>query len=80
MDPDYRFFQEPDLPTFTVSSNRINKVRETLEPTPFERKKDFAVKYSIPISDVQTAFSYPWSIELFEGMTKTRDPKTVFNW
>jgi Asp-tRNA(Asn)/Glu-tRNA(Gln) amidotransferase B subunit len=29
---------------------------------------------------VQTAFSYPWSIELYDKMAASRDPKTVFNW
>lgn len=67
-DPDYRFLQEPDLPCFLVSKKRIAMVQEKLEKTPFERKKEFAGKYSLPISDVQAAFSHPWSIEVFEKM------------
>ena len=44
-DPDYRFFQEPDLPTFRVSEERIQSVLEKLEKTPFDKKKEFAAKY-----------------------------------
>lgn len=79
-DPDYRFFQEPDLPTFKVSEERIQRVREKLEKTPFDKKKEFASKYQLSIADVQTAFNYPWSIAIFEELAHSRDPKVVFNW
>lgn len=51
-DPDYRFLQEPDLPCFLVSSERIKRVQDALGETPFEKKKGFAAKYGLPISDV----------------------------
>jgi aspartyl-tRNA(Asn)/glutamyl-tRNA(Gln) amidotransferase subunit B len=51
-DPDYRFLQEPDLPCFVVSKERIARVEKTLEKTPFDRKKEFSTKYNLPISDV----------------------------
>ena len=79
-DPDYRFLQEPDLPCFLVSEERIDRVRKVIEETPFDRKKAFALKYGLPIADVQTAFTYPWSVEIFERVSQGRDPKTVFNW
>lgn len=80
-DPDYRFFQEPDLPTFRVTEERIQGVRERLEKTPFDKKKEFASQYQLSIADVQTAFNHPWSIKMFEELaSSSRDPKVVFNW
>ncbi len=80
-DPDYRFFQEPDLPTFRITEERIQGVRERLEKTPFDKKKEFASKYQLSIADVQTAFNHPWSIKMFEELaSSSRDPKVVFNW
>ena len=79
-DPDYRFLQEPDLPCFLVSKERIEKVRNQLEQTPFEKKKDIAAKYGVSISDVQTAFNYPWSLDIFERIASKYEPKTVFQW
>lgn len=61
-----------------VSQQRIDKVKSVLEPTPFEKKKDVASKYGLSIADVQTAFNYPWSLELFERMSAKNEPKTVF--
>ncbi len=79
-DPDYRFLQDPDLPCFRVSEDRIQKVRAQLEKTPYEKKREFAAKYSLTIADVQTAFNHPWSIAMFEDLALKRDPKIVFNW
>jgi len=61
-----------------VSQERIDKVKSGLELTPFERKKEVASKYGLSISDVQTAFNYPWSLEIFERMAAKHEPKTVF--
>jgi Asp-tRNA(Asn)/Glu-tRNA(Gln) amidotransferase B subunit len=72
--------QEPDLPCFLVSKERIEKVRAVLEQTPFEKKKNIAAKYGLSIADVQTAFNYPWSLEIFERISFKYEPKTVFQW
>jgi Asp-tRNA(Asn)/Glu-tRNA(Gln) amidotransferase B subunit len=29
-DPDYRFFQEPDLPCFVVSAERVKRIQDNL--------------------------------------------------
>jgi aspartyl-tRNA(Asn)/glutamyl-tRNA(Gln) amidotransferase subunit B len=77
-DPDYRFLQDPDLPCFVVSQQRIDRAHTALEPTPFEKKKEVALKYGLSIADVQTAFNHPWSLELFESMSAKNEPKAVF--
>jgi hypothetical protein len=35
-----------------VSQERINKAKATLEMTPFEKKKEIALKYGLSIADV----------------------------
>lgn len=53
-----------------------------MEPTPFECKKEFSQKYALSISDVQTIFNHPWSINLYKKLIeeKNRDPKFVYQW
>ena len=77
-DPDYRFLQDPDLPCFKVSQDRIDRIKATLELTPFEKKKEIASRYGLSIAEVQTVFNHPWSLELYERMAAKYDPKTVF--
>ena len=81
-DPDYRFLQDPDIPTFLISKERIQKVNEGLGLTPFEKKLNFSRRFQLKIEEVQTVFSHPWSVELFEKLAtdKPRDPKIIFNW
>jgi hypothetical protein len=61
-----------------VSYDRIEKVKSKLEMTPFERKKQISLKYNLSIAEVQTAFNYPWSLEIFERLSEKYDPKVVF--
>ena len=51
-----------------------------MERTPFERKKDFAQKYSLSVAEVQNVFQHSWSIEIFEKMIQTYEAKLVYNW
>ena len=40
-EPDYRFFQDPDLPQITVTNERISKIHGILGEIPFDVKKRF---------------------------------------
>ena len=40
-EPDYRYFQDPDLPQITVTNERISKIHGNLGEIPFEVKKRF---------------------------------------
>jgi Asp-tRNA(Asn)/Glu-tRNA(Gln) amidotransferase B subunit len=46
-DPDYRFLQDPDLPCFIISKERVEAQKKNLESTPFERKKSFAATFGL---------------------------------
>ena len=40
-EPDYRFFQDPDLPQITVTNERISQIHGILGEIPFDVKKRF---------------------------------------
>lgn len=40
-EPDYRFFQDPDLPAFQISNARISKAHKELKEVPYDVKKRF---------------------------------------
>jgi len=40
-EPDYRYFQDPDLPQITVSNERISAMYGVLGEVPFEVKRRF---------------------------------------
>ena len=81
-EPDYRYFQDPDLPQITVSNERISAMYGILGEVPFEVKRRFTNQFGMDVSDVKTVFRNPWSIEIFTRLVWTLqiDPKTVYKW
>jgi aspartyl-tRNA(Asn)/glutamyl-tRNA(Gln) amidotransferase subunit B len=81
-EPDYRFFQDPDLPQIFVTNDRISRMHGLLGEVPFEVKRRFTNQFGMDVSDVKNIFRNPWSIELFTRLIWTLqiDPKTVYNW
>lgn len=81
-EPDYRFFQDPDLPQINITNDRISRMHGSLGEVPFEVKKRFCNQFGMDVSDVKTIFKNPWSIELFTRLIWSLqiDPKTVFKW
>lgn len=81
-EPDYRFFQDPDLPQIFVTNERISRMHGLLGEVPFEVKRRFTNQFGMDVSDVKNIFRNPWSIELFTRLIWTLqiDPKTVYNW
>lgn len=51
-EPDYRFFQDPDLPQISISLERISRVQNTIGEVPFNVKKRFCNEYGMDVSDV----------------------------
>lgn len=80
--PDYRFFQDPDLPSITVSESRIFAVKQTMAEIPFETKKRFCSLFGLEVSEVKNVFKSPWSAQLFSRLVKDTeaDPKLVYKW
>ena len=81
-EPDYRYFQDPDLPQFKVSNQRISRVHGLLEEVPFEVKRRFCNQFGMDVFDVKMVFKNPWSIELFTRLIWSLqiDPKIPFVW
>jgi len=81
-EPDYRFFQDPDLPQITVTNERISAVHAGLGEIPFEVKKRFCNQFGMDVADVKNVFRSPWSIEMFTRLVWTLqiDPKLVYKW
>ena len=48
-DPDYRFFQDPDLPQIRIKQERIDKVRDGMVDTPFIAKKKFMTEFNMSV-------------------------------
>lgn len=81
-EPDYRFFQDPDLPRITVTNDRISRLHGRLGEVPFEVKRRFTNQFGMDVADVKNIFRNPWSVELFTRLIWSLqiDPKTVYNW
>ena len=81
-EPDYRYFQDPDLPCITVTNKRISHVHKILGEIPFDAKRRFCDTFGMDVSDVKVIFKNKWSIELFTRLVWTLqvDPKTAFRW
>lgn len=81
-EPDYRYFQDPDLPQITVSNERISSMHGLLGELPFEVKRRFTNQFGMDVADVKNVFRNPWSIEMFTRLVWSLqiDPKTVYKW
>ncbi len=79
-EPDYRFFQDPDLPAISITDDRVQAVRQTLGEVPFELKHKFCKTYGMDIADVKIIFRNVWSIPLFQSIVSKlkMDPNVVF--
>ena len=81
--PDYRFYQDPDLPTIRVSDERVSRIRANMGgEVPFDTKKRFCTEFGMAVKDVKNVFKYPWSVEIFTQIVKNLeiDPRIVYQW
>lgn len=44
-DIDYRFLVDPDIPTFQIKQDRVERVRSSMIKTPFENKTEFLQRH-----------------------------------
>lgn len=80
--PDYRFFQEPDLPLVKITNDRISNCHSELNEVPFEVKRRFCNSFGLDIADTKIIFKNPWSVEMYTRIVWSLqvDPKIVFQW
>lgn len=61
-DPDYRFFQDPDLPRIKVAEDKITYAHKSMRELPFDFKRRFCETYGMEVCDVKVIFRNPWSL------------------
>lgn len=78
---DYRYFPEPDLVPFTLSSDVIEQARLALPELPYEKKKRLIQAYGLSDYDATILIQDPVCASFFEEAVKEyHDIKKVCNW
>ena len=79
-DPDYRFFQDPDLPAIQICPKRISEVQAALAEMPFDHKRRFCDEFKMDIAEVKLIFKNKWSLQSFvEVVSELKmNPQTAF--
>ena len=63
---DYRYFTDPDLPPFTVSEERILKIKNSMPKLPDERARLLCERFGITEKDAKRLSSSPKTADYFE--------------
>ena len=78
---DYRYFPEPDLLDFSISSKLIEEERALVGELPIERRKRFLKVYEIDQKEVDIILSSVWLADFFEQANKSySQPGELSNW
>jgi aspartyl-tRNA(Asn)/glutamyl-tRNA(Gln) amidotransferase subunit B len=78
---DYRYFPEPDILPFTISKDRIEKIRESIPEMPVERRKRYVEDFGIPEYDAGVLTDTVEMSDFFDDTVALgADPKQASNW
>ncbi|OGW85678.1 MAG: aspartyl/glutamyl-tRNA amidotransferase subunit B [Omnitrophica bacterium RIFCSPHIGHO2_02_FULL_46_11] len=78
---DYRYFPEPDLVPFSVSSDQIEALRKSLPELPQARFERFRKQYGISDYDAYVLVAEKALADYFEACTREgANPKLASNW
>ncbi len=78
---DYRYFPEPDLPPFLVTTAFINEIRHQLPTLPAELKTKFSRDYSLGVYDADQMTTDRETALFFESLVSANaSPKSAANW
>jgi aspartyl-tRNA(Asn)/glutamyl-tRNA(Gln) amidotransferase subunit B len=78
---DYRYFPEPDLPPIEISSEWIEKIKNTLPEMAKEKQNRYMTEYELPQYDTQMITSQKALADFFEETVSIcQKPKEVSNW
>jgi aspartyl-tRNA(Asn)/glutamyl-tRNA(Gln) amidotransferase subunit B len=77
---DYRYFPDPDLLPLRLSSERIERARETLPELPDARKRRFVSEFGLKPADASVLVAEAERADYFEAVAEGRDPKLAANW
>ena len=75
---DYRYFTDPDLPPFSISEERISRVRSSMPVPPDGRAKAFTGRFGLSENDAKRLTSSPEAADYFESAAAMTDyPKIL---
>ena len=78
---DYRYFPEPDLPPFFISSETIEAIRRQMPPLPEAIKKQLTEEYGLSDYDAGLIADDPELTNIFHQLTSNnQDYKSAANW
>jgi aspartyl-tRNA(Asn)/glutamyl-tRNA(Gln) amidotransferase subunit B len=78
---DYRYFPEPDLPPFVVSTSWIEDLGHRVPELPVEKRRRFHREYGLADYDVELLTEDTTIAEYFEeGVRHYPEPKALSNW
>lgn len=78
---DYRYFPEPDLPPFVITTEEIEAVRDAMPPLEGETKQKLEGDYNLSAYDAGLLSADPELAELFFAIAKeTSNYKAAANW
>lgn len=83
-DLDYRFMYDPDLPSYFITPEMIQKAQDSLGSLPFEEKKSLIEDFNLTVDQAQTVFSdlglYEYFLTVCKHTEGIADPQLIYNW
>jgi aspartyl-tRNA(Asn)/glutamyl-tRNA(Gln) amidotransferase subunit B len=78
---DYRYFQEPDIPTVILDNAFLSLLKTKMPELPNERKNRFIADYKLSEHISQVLIDNKWLADFFESAVKIySSPKEIANW
>jgi len=80
---DYRYFPEPDLPPFIISSEKKEEIKKTIPELPREKMLRLVRDYGLLEYDAKILVSNKWDADYAEELIKTYkdiNKKPIVNW
>jgi len=78
---DYRYFPEPDLVSFVISKQEIDRQKALIKELPSQKRKRFRENYNLTDKDIEVIISELGLSNFFEETLKYYNyPKKVCNW
>jgi aspartyl-tRNA(Asn)/glutamyl-tRNA(Gln) amidotransferase subunit B len=79
--PDYRYFDDPDLPPLIVTAERVAAVHAAIGELPAARAQRYRAHFALPESDVEQLMAERAHGDWFEQVVAAgADAKTAANW
>lgn len=78
---DYRYFPEPDLPPINISTDFINKIKDSLPELPDSRRRRFMEEYELSFNDASQLTSERTLSDFYEEAARlSGNPRAAANW